>query len=89
MSDPVESQLYDAAKKDRTSKVSPLLRDHPEINVNWTDDIQWTALHIASEFGHVEIIKLLLAHPDNNVNLKNKVGQTPLSIGCQWGCVSA
>ena len=65
-----------------------LLSDHPEINVNWTDSEQWTALHTASLNGQAEVVKLLLAHPNINVNLKSSSGQTPLSYGCQCGQVS-
>jgi len=61
MSDPVEKKLCDAAEKGRASVVSSLLRDHLEINVNWTDPVtQWTALHIASSNGRAEVVKLLL-----------------------------
>ena len=41
------------------SEVSSLLRDHPDTNVNWTDDDKWIALHVASMNGHVEVVKLL------------------------------
>jgi len=70
------------------NEVSSLLRDHPEINVNWTDDEQWAPLQVASYNGHVEIAKLLLAHPNINVNLKNESGQTPFSKSCENGKVS-
>jgi len=64
MSDTVEEKLYYAARDGNVSELSSLLRDHPEINVNWTNEYQWTALHIASFNSRVEIVKLLLAHPD-------------------------
>ena len=82
MSEPVGSQLYDAVKNGRVSEVSALLRDHPGVNVNWTNTLQWTPLHVASSYGSVEGVKLLLAHPDINVNLKEVFGQTPLSLCC-------
>ena len=88
MSDPVEKRLYDAAENGRASEVSSLLRDHPEINVNWADDEFCQApLHAASINGHVEVVKLLLAHPDIDVNLKYEYGETPFSKGCQNGHV--
>jgi len=71
MSNPVEIQLYNAADNGRASEVSSLLRDHPEIRVNWTNDFGWTPLHIASDNGHVEVVKLLLAHPDIDVNMED------------------
>ena len=91
MSDPVGKQLCDAAEDGRVSDVSSLLRDHPDINVNWTNpdnDDPWTALHNASYCGHVEVVKLLLAFPDINANLKDSNGQTPLSFACESGQVS-
>ena len=69
MSVPVEKELFYAAYRGRVSEVLSLLRDHPEINVNWTNDRGWTALHLASELGHAEVVKLLLAHPDINVRM--------------------
>ena len=90
MADPLGSQLFDATKEGRVSEVSSLLSDHPEINVNRAnpDITQWTALHVASRYGLVEIVKLLLAHPDIRVNSKNKDGQTPLALRCWNGRVS-
>ena len=88
MSDSVGKKLYEAAKNDRVSEVSSLLRDHPEINVNWSNEHQWSSLHAASRFGYVEVVKLLLAHPTINVNLKTESGQNPLSLGCYLGHVS-
>jgi len=88
MSDPVGQKLHDAAWEGCASEVSSLLRDQPEINVNWSNPLQWTPLHATSFNGHVEVAKLLLAHPNINVNLKDSIGQTPLLFCCQWGHVS-
>jgi len=84
----LEKQLYKAAEDDNFSEASSPLRDHPEINVNWTDEYQWTPLHTASYSGHVEVVKLLLAHPDIDVNLKESSGLTTLSFGCYCDHVS-
>ena len=88
MSDSLEIKVYNAALGGLVSEVSSLLRDHPEINVNWTNYEQWTPLHRASINGHVEVVKLLLAHLNIDVNSKNSYGQTPLSLGCEYGHVS-
>ena len=61
---------------------SSLLRDHPEINVNWINEYQWTPLHNASGCDHAEVVKLLLAHPDIDVNLRTDDGDTSFSLGC-------
>ena len=89
MSDPVEKKLFDAAWDGRASEVSSLLRDHPEINVNWSKEGSgWTSLHAASRNGRVEVVKLLLAHPNIDVNMKSSNGNTPFSLGCLCGQVS-
>jgi len=90
MAHSAEEKLHEAAKKGRASKVSTLLRDHPGINVNWTnkEQYQWTPLHAASNHGHVEVVKLLLAHPNIDVNLKSAGGQTPLSFAGRNGHAS-
>jgi len=87
MSNFVEKQLLDAAKNGLVSEVSSLLKDHPEINVNWTnpDSHHRTALQAASSYGHVEVAKLLFAHPNINVNFKDNFGQTALSFTCERG----
>ena len=88
MSNPVEVKFWDAARGSRVSEVSSLLRDHPGINVNWTNEDGWTALHTALLEGHVEVAKLLLAHPKIEVNLKSDDGQTPILRGCWNGQMS-
>ena len=88
MSDPVEKILIEAATDGLVSEVSSLLKNNPEINVNWTDSTRWTPLHAASSRGHVEVVKLLLAHPNIDVNSRKYYGQTPLSLGCENGHVS-
>ena len=82
MSDPVGKKLYNAANVGHASEVSSLLRDHPDIDVNWTISDKWTALHAASYNGYVEVVKLLLAHPDIDVNVKEWGGRTapPLKL---------
>jgi len=81
-----EKKLCDAALKGRVSDVSSLLKDHPDLDVNW-EVSQSTPLHRASKNGHVEIVKLLLAHPVIHVNVKNNYGETPFSLACLNGFV--
>jgi len=74
MSDAVEKKFYHAARNGLVTEVSALLRDHPEIRVNWTTQHNWTPLYMASYFAHIEVVKLLLAHPNISVNLKDSYG---------------
>ena len=87
MSDPVGEKLYEAAMSGRASEVSSLLRDHPEIDVNFATNNEWTLLYSASFHDHV-VVKLLLAHPNIHINLKNSNGETSLSLCCWKGRVS-
>jgi len=80
----VEEQLQSAARTGCDSKVSSLLRDHPDLNINYTI-AYWTALHFASFGGHLEIAKLLLVHPGIDVNKRAQYGKTPLSLSCSLG----
>ena len=70
----MEESLIEAAEQGDVEAVSTLLRDHPEINVNWQDESHWTALHVSSRFGHPEVVKLLLAHPDIDANICESSG---------------
>ena len=50
MSESAGKKLYEAADGGRASEVSFLLRDHPEVDINLTNEYSWTALEIAREF---------------------------------------
>jgi len=82
-----EQKLFEAVKSRDVVKVSSLLKDHPGLDVNWTNEEQWSALHMASYKDHADIVEVLLEHPHINVNLENDYGQTPFFLGCQCGKV--
>ncbi|XP_069498133.1 KN motif and ankyrin repeat domain-containing protein 4 [Ambystoma mexicanum] len=65
----------------RSDMVRVLLCCGADVNVQ--DDDGNSALMIACQNGHVEIIKLLLAQPGCNIALTNKVGNSALSIVSQ------
>ena len=81
---PVEKLLHSAAEDRRVHEALSLLQTHPDLNVNWSNNVQWTALHWASRNGEAELVKLLLAHPAINVNLQNRNGRTALLLACQY-----
>ena len=76
----VEQRLYNAAEYGRIEEVEALLRDHPDLDVNWANHDSWPALHFASWHGHVEVVKLLLAHPAINVNVQTRSGSLPFFL---------
>ena len=78
----MEQDLLKAANENVTATVSSLLQANLTINVNFTDELQMTALHHAAGNYHVGIVQVLLAHPGINVNLKNISGFTPFSLAC-------
>jgi len=85
----MEQQLNEAARYGGDEVIEAILRDHPDVDVNWRDGKHaWTALHHASLFSHIEVVKLLLAHPTINGNVSEESGRTPLSFGCESGRVS-
>mmetsp|Transcript_11368 Transcript_11368/g.12917 ORF Transcript_11368/g.12917 Transcript_11368/m.12917 type:complete len:158 (-) Transcript_11368:1172-1645(-) len=54
------------------TEVVRLLLDHPDTNVNITDRNRNTALFVAYQEGHKDILNLLLACRDLNPSLRNK-----------------
>jgi len=83
----LEMQLFEAAKRFELETVSALLRDHPEIDVNFATSAEYTSLHAASCLGQWKLSNCFW-HPKINVNVKTSIGQTPHSIGCQYGYLS-
>ena len=81
----MEEKFYDAVGAGQVEEVKEILRNNPNLNVNWVDTRDYnkpTALCCAARLGHDSIVSTLLAHPDINVNLKNKHGYTPFTIAC-------
>ena len=58
-------------------------------DVNAKDGNELTALHIAAQHGHTQVIRVLLEHADINVNLQNEEDQTALSLAAQMGHLDA
>jgi len=79
----IEQQLFDNTWNGLVLKVDALLRENPGLDVNLKDTEGWYALHIASDCGHAELVKLLLAHPAINVNIQEKTESTPILFACQ------
>ena len=65
-------------------EVARLLLQHSEIQINQTTKNGVTALSIASQKGHKEIVKMLL-RKGADPNIANKAGVTALQLGCVRG----
>jgi len=89
MTDPVEQKLCRASEDGCVEEVLSLLSDNPGLDVNWAEpETYWTSLHLASFYGHVEVVKLLLAHPHINVNVLTSFKCSPFLLCCDNGHTS-
>jgi len=86
----MEKRLYLAVHRGNVEAVKGILRDNPNVNVNWRDDEKGglIALGSACMKDHDAIVSLLLVHPDVDVNLKNYPGESPFFIACARGSTS-
>jgi len=71
-------EIHQAAKSGDITKIKALIDENPEI-VNDRDLNQNTPLHLASQYGHPEVVALLLDH-QADVNTQNKDLFTPLHL---------
>lgn len=75
--------LHQAVRSDYIAVTKALL-DHGAIDVNIKDTSGFdnpnkqTPLHLATDRGRKEIVKLLLSHPNIDVNSRDENGETPL-----------
>lgn len=79
----------DASFRGDDEEVRKILRENPEIDVNWREDEGWTALHYSCLNGHDKIVSMLLSHPSTNVNARNEKGETPFFLACYYGKVAS
>ena len=61
-----------------------LMRRRSLVDINFRDELGWSALHISLIRGHKDIASYLLAK-GANVNESNRVGYTPLHVAAQRG----
>ena len=87
----MDEKFYWTAAKGDVEEVKEILRNNPDVNVNWKYEgfkTIPTTLGQACEKSSDFVIPLLLAHPDIDVNLKEKEGWTPFMTVCYHGCTS-
>ncbi|KAL2620975.1 hypothetical protein R1flu_001180 [Riccia fluitans] len=71
--------LHYAACEQRFDVVKELFKS-PAVHVNTGDRDSFTALHLASRKGHVEMVQLLLDHPEIDPNIAAKSNQATLKF---------
>jgi ankyrin repeat protein len=77
--------IFSAAEKGEVGTIAELLEADPDL-VNKHRDDGWTALHLASYYGHPEAVGLLLAHgADVHLRSKNSMENTPLHAAVAGG----
>ena len=76
--------LMVAVGNDAVAIVDRLVRQ-PGLDVNATDEVRRTALHIAARRGHPAITALLLRRSEIEVNVQDHLGWTPLSMAAFEG----
>jgi len=83
----MESKFCETIRSKNTVRAEKILRDNPDIDVNWQDAAQYrqTALHNACFSRLDSILPTLLAHPGIDVNLKSSYRETPLLVACANG----
>jgi ankyrin repeat protein len=77
--------LRDAAKYGDLEAVQALFERHGHVIVNAKDDGGWTALHHASIYDKLEVIKYLIETCGANIHAVNMNGSTPLHSASRFG----
>ncbi|XP_068205045.1 osteoclast-stimulating factor 1-like [Palaemon carinicauda] len=82
-SDNVKTPIIDAARRGNLEMVEECLA--AGISVNSLDKTGSSALHAASQGGHLHCVTRLLREPRIEINLQNKLGDTPLHCAAVRG----
>jgi len=81
-----EQQLYRACEAGDAATVSGYLH-RPSLQVNETNLLGWSPLHVAARWGHTQAVRTLAQDPRVEVNLQDSRGYTPLMVACLNGKV--
>ncbi|OQS00555.1 ankyrin repeat domain-containing protein 50 [Achlya hypogyna] len=72
-----------AAAKGHLDVINVLLER--SINVNFENHVGWTALSLASFFGHAPVVARLARHPEVHVDVANEFGADGFLVACMEG----
>jgi len=78
------SRLYFALKDGNVEEAKGILRNNPNLDVNWDNNHGHTALTVAC-WNYDSMVSILLVHPAIIINSKKNEGQTPFYGACQEG----
>ncbi len=78
-----DTALHKAVRKKDLPKINELLLQGEPVNAKNNSGL--TALHLAAQYGHLEIVKTLLTGLNIDVNAKNNSGLTALHLAAQYG----
>jgi ankyrin repeat protein len=82
----LEHSVHTSARNLYKSIRPPLASGHGHVDIPEADGSSWTPLHLASQEGHLEVVRLLLARGENrDPDAKNENQQTPLSLASSNG----
>lgn len=77
----IHEQLFEFIELVEEDLIKLLIKEHPEINLDYPGLDNWTALHLASGRGY-ESIAILLLDSGCKVNVKTTMNRTPLHLAC-------
>jgi ankyrin repeat protein len=80
----IEDKLFQACKTGNVESVIEVLKDE-NIDLNKSNNHEWTALQLACANGHLDIVKLLLEDERVGINKGDNCASTPLHFACLNG----
>eukprot|EP01032_Pedospumella_encystans_P015877 gene15877-18138_t len=82
--------IINAAQDGNVDELRSLLLEATKEDVNFQHPENYeTALIVASEKNHSNVVRMLLAYPGIDANAQNKYGWTALIKVCHWGSLDA
>nr|XP_039270812.1 oxysterol-binding protein-related protein 1-like isoform X1 [Styela clava] len=79
--DEIESEFLAFARNGEVEKIKKLRQENPRLDINCKGKAKhnrgWTSLHLASYFGHLDVVNYLLSS-NANPDVRNFTGDTPL-----------
>jgi ankyrin repeat protein len=85
MNTSIDEELLEAARENNLPEVERLLSVGAHVNAK--NGFGSTPLHLASFYGHVQVMKELREH-EADIEAEDNVGRTPLHLACSFGNLS-